>query len=292
MTYESALRIPCYNEGEQEAQYRCPTQQCLIHRTASNIFCTLQILQPWIKKGVRNSIIIQDDGSDDDTLTWIQKFKQQGRYGKEFVILSDNQNKGKLARFLEALRYAKRKGTNNLMMTDADMVHMPPHIIPRLTSNTKQDYEHGYTMVYSKSWEYTSHKSEYTETYEHYTTYGKETSGTRSIHVPSTYTAIQTIESQEEIQEAWGLGSLYGYGLEKVLNIAHVKTTNNMCVNADEYDLRLSNKPISHTIQLQNTPLFLRAMRKDPQQHEKIKRLDGFLDPYLHRLHHADQEKI
>ncbi|MFA7284855.1 MAG: glycosyltransferase [Candidatus Absconditabacterales bacterium] len=291
MTYKSALRIPCYNEGKQGAQYRCPTQQRLIHRTASNIFCTLQILQPWIQKGVRDSIIIQDDGSDDDTLARIRKFKQDGKYGKEFVILSDNQNKGKLARFLEALRYTKQSGIDNLMMTDADMVYMPAHIISRLTSNTKRDYEHGYSMVYSEQGEYTSHRSEYTTTHEHYTTYGKKTSGTRSVQVTTTHSALNTMDVQEEVQEVGGLRSLYGYGLEKVLNIAHVKTTNAMCVNADEYDLRLSGKPMSHTIQPQNIPLFLRAMRKDPQQHEKIKTLDGVLNPYLHRLYHAEQQQ-
>ncbi len=292
MAYTSNLRIPCYNEWEQENEYRCPHSKQRVVSYESPIFRTLHLLRPYIDSGTRQQIIIHNDGSTDDTHDQIQRFKKEGKYGKELLIINHANNGWKIARFIEALKITLESGHDNMMMTDADMIYMPSLIIPRLTWETERDYEQGYGMVYSDQWEYKLHKWESSNRADHYESYDQETSWTRAVHVSKTYEALVEIAHGLGLKSIESLGNMYGYALEKLLKAAHFSRRNIMSVNTTEYDDRF-NSPSSHTVEPENVPLFLKAMRKDSVQAISIKQTVAVrLNPYLNKKYNTKSIRL
>lgn len=73
-----------------------------------------------INAGLFKKVIITNDGSRDDTLDGIRRFKKENKYRSSvFQILNRQDNVGKMQRFFEAFDCCDE---DIFVMTDADMV--------------------------------------------------------------------------------------------------------------------------------------------------------------------------
>lgn len=124
----SALWIPCFNEWTQHVEFihewleyaNSERNKTFFSGDRHAIYETLQLMKSRIDAGLFDEVIITNDGSTDDTLDGIKRFKRENNYRDSvFRILHHEDNAGKMQRFFEAFY-----GCNEdvFVMTDADMV--------------------------------------------------------------------------------------------------------------------------------------------------------------------------
>lgn len=120
----SALWIPCFNEWTQHVEFprdidiNMPDERFSGDR--HTIYETLQLMRWKINTGLFNKVTITNDGSTDDTLDGIERFRRENNYRKSvFRILNHEANAGKMNRFFEAFDRCRE---DVFVMTDADMV--------------------------------------------------------------------------------------------------------------------------------------------------------------------------
>jgi glycosyltransferase involved in cell wall biosynthesis len=145
----SSLWIPCFDEWTQHVEFSLEGTEYPIPAGKKKIFSgdrhtvyeTLQLMKSRIDAGLFHEVIITNDGSTDDTLDGIERFKRENNYrASVFKILNHWDNAGKMQRFFEAFEDCR---TDIFVMTDGDMVCPGWETFDKLT----RDYSHSDTMI-------------------------------------------------------------------------------------------------------------------------------------------------
>ena len=149
---KSTLWIPCKNEWTQIVQLRS-AELGFFEGERHPIYDTLNLMKKRILWGLFSEVIITDDGSEDDTIDWIERFRRENNLSDAvFKTIWWNDNQGKLARFLEA--FTLSKNSDIFVMTDADMVDPSASTFERLACKHALPSLHGKTMLVSRQGEY------------------------------------------------------------------------------------------------------------------------------------------
>lgn len=226
---KNVLWIPCHNEWTQEVVYMCK-KRGLVTWPRHTVYETLQIMKDRINNGLFSKVIITNDWSNDDTLEWVQRFREEEDLRSSvFHIINGHRNEWKMMRFFEA--FEMREDAETFVMTDADMVSSSWRTFHTL-SNPRSFW--GKDMLVGKVGEYCPARRKYDVPESS----KGSSSWTRSL--------LTVPVAQKFSQLQIGLDNLPGkwYGLELLLNALFTPTSNwSTYVNQDEDDFPLFLPP-------------------------------------------------
>lgn len=248
---KSTLWIPCKNEWTQAVQLRS-RDLGFFEGERHPIYETLNLMKTRILWGLFSQVIITDDGSDDDTLEWIERFQNEHNLSSTvFRIVRWKSNEWKLARFLEAFTIST--DSDVFVMTDADMVDPSPSTFEKLSlKSLPSSSSENRTMFVSLQGEYHPSSGHYE--------IGQTVTWTRSLVIEKVKDVF-TLSWITDTHFPWS-----GFALEPFLN--HL-------FGGDQ--MMYVNRP-----RLEEVPLFLRAFRKWrerqlTEQKDAVPLLEAFL---------------